>query len=492
LTTIYSRLTRVSGSELRGIVLVLIGLTSLGFYYSWWFCDGHLASVGSVTEPPDHLTVDVFVTACGEAYELVERSLTAACMMRGPHCTWLLDDGHDPALAYLAQRLGAGYLTRQDRQDAKAGNINAALPRTHGDVILILDVDHVPDPGFLGRTLGCFADPSVGFVQVMPTFSNDREGWVARAATETSLDFYNPTSKGMDGLHSATKMGTNSLIRREALNSIGGYQPGLAEDLATSLALHAAGWRSRYVAEPLAPGLAPPDLTAWFTQQFKWARGVFEVLLTAYPAVFLRLNWGQRVSYAVRTTTYLIGPIILVHLALLIAVLMGKSNMAHVSLQQYFLHFAPLGLMAMLIRQLALRKWRHPSVYNGPLWRAVMLVFATWPIYSLAWIMALVRMPLSFRPTPKSVQGRLNPLWLLPQLLSALMLLAGVAHTLLTAEEPGAFWLLYGVATGMAIPQLGLIRPLLRPVWSAWHDGDSINPDAISHSPKMARHSSGL
>jgi cellulose synthase (UDP-forming) len=503
-------------SEFRGIVLVVLGLIALAFYYSWWFTDGRLASPWLILgflaaicygafqiltgwlvylwthhrpvaspEPPDDLTVDVFVTVCGEQYELVERSLMSACAMQGPHRTWLLDDGRDPALACLAERLGAGYITRQDRKDAKAGNVNAALTRTDGDIVVILDVDHAPQPDFLRRTLGCFADPTVGFVQVMPTFSNDRQGWVARAATETSLDFYNPTSKGMDGLHSVTKMGTNSLIRRTALDSIGGYRPGLAEDLATSIALHAAGWRSRYVAEPLAPGLAPPDLAAWFTQQLKWARGVFEILLTTYPRLFWRLRWGQRVSYAVRTTNYLIGPVIFIHLALVIGVLMGGSNVARADLQQYFLHLTPLALIEMLIRQLALRRWRHPSTYSGPLWRAVTLIYATWPIYTLAWVMAVVRLPLSFRPTPKSPAGGLNPLWLLPQLMSMSMLVSGVVYSVVMAEADSSFFLLYCFALCFAIPQLGLIRPLLRSIWLASRRRRGLNPDVISPGSVM-------
>jgi cellulose synthase/poly-beta-1,6-N-acetylglucosamine synthase-like glycosyltransferase len=410
------------------------------------------------------LTVDVFVTACNEEYEMVERSLTAACAMAGPHKTWLLDDGSDPALAKLAGSLGAGYLTRDNRKDAKAGNVNAALARTQGDIVVIFDIDHIPEPDFLQRTLGFFADSAVGFIQVMPTFYNIQRGWVARAATETSFDFYNPTSRGMDAFYSATKMGTNSLIRRAALESIGGYQPGLAEDLATSIALHAAGWRSRYVAEPLAPGLAPPDLTAWLTQQFKWARGVFEILVITYPAVFSRLNWGQRLSYAVRTTNYLLGPVIFIHLALVIAVLFAGIASTSTALQQYLFYMTPLVLIELLIRQLALRRWRHPSVYTGPLWRATVLVFVTWPIYTLAWLMALLRVPLSFRPTPKSSQGRLNSLWLLPQLASAVLLVGGVIYSVTTMEEYSSYLLLYFVAVCFAIPQLGLIRPLLRPI----------------------------
>src|SRR4051794_3317980 len=100
----------------------------------------------------------------------------------------------------------------------------------------------------------------------MLTFDNASESWVARAAAESTLDFFNATGIGMDGLGIATLVGSNVLIRRAAFSSIGGYRPGLAEALVTSLPIPAAGWQSRYVAEPLAPDLAPPNLPAWFTQ----------------------------------------------------------------------------------------------------------------------------------------------------------------------------------------------------------------------------------
>ena len=355
---------------LRG--LVALGLASVAFYFSWWREADRISSPILVpalalaasyqlsqllggwllylfarhrTPPPTPLrpaSTDVFVTACGEPIDLVQRCLRAAVDMRGKHATFLLDDSSDPALARLAESLGAGYLTRPDRADAKAGNINAALKRTDGEVVVIFDVDHVPVPKFLERTIGHFSDPGVGFVQAMLSFGNASDSWVAQAAIETSLDLHNPTSMGMDGLESVTLQGSNALIRRAALDQIGGYQPGLAEDLATSIRLHAAGWRSAFVAEPLAPGLAPVDLAGWFTQQLKWARGVFEVLLTTYPRQFGRLTWGQRLSYAVRSTSHLIGPLVFVHLAVLVGALMTGERIVQASLQQYLLHCAPL------------------------------------------------------------------------------------------------------------------------------------------------------
>lgn len=467
-------------------VLVALGVIALLFFYGLWSIGGQITSpwlalalmmfivycvpqlLGNwflylaarrppaPSPPPDDVTVDVFVTAYKEPYVLIGQCLAAACAMRGDHRTWLLDDGEDPALASLSERLGAGYLPRKDRNDAKAGNINAALSRTSGDIVVIFDADHVPESDFLQHTLGYFADPTVGFVQGMLTFRNRRESWVAGAATETSLDFYNPTSIGMDRMGGTTLMGSNALIRRAALESIGGYQPGLAEDLATSIALHAAGWRSAYVAEPLAPGLSPSDLAAWFTQQLKWARGVFELLLTAYPRLFSRLTWGQRLSYAVRMTKYWIGPTACIHLALTIVAMFGVSSVAQASIEQYLFSLFLLALFDMLIRQVALRTWRHPSVFVGPLWKAIVLVYATWPIYTLAWVMALLRLPLAFRPTPKSPTGALDPLWLLPQVMTLLLLVGGVFYSR-TIVEGYRHLLLFCFAAFQGVLQIGLL-----------------------------------
>lgn len=465
-------------------LLIILGLGSLLYYYSWWgrfhgwellwwipvfafaFFYTHAQVLGSwllylfarlpllAKSAPSDLTVDIFVTAYHEPYELVKRTLTAACAMKGPYRTWLLDDGHDPALARLANELGAGYLTRADRKDAKAGNVNAALAQTNGDVIAIFDVDHTPSPEYLERALRPFIDPTVGFVQVMVTFGNQDESWTARAATETSLDFYNPTSFGMEAVGGTTMMGSNALIRREALNDIGGYHPGLAEDLATSLALHAAGWKSAYVAEPLAPGMAPPDLSAWFTQQFKWARGVFELLVTAYPRLLPKLNWGLRLSYGVRMTKYLIGPIVCVHLFIALAALFAGES-ARQGLLDYLIHLSPVILCDILIRQSALRTWRHPSVPPTSLWSAVTLVVTTWPVYTLAWIMALLRLPLSFRLTPKQTSGRINPIWLLPQLATLLLLIVGSVTMVITSTSLHIWMLLFALA--LATPHLLLL-----------------------------------
>jgi cellulose synthase (UDP-forming) len=439
--------------------------------------------------PAPKLSVDVFIPTCGEDHELVEQALAAACAMRGEHQIWLLDDTRSPALAKMAKQLGVGYLTRPSRIGNKPGNVNAALARTTGDIIVIFDLDHFPTPDFLEHTVGHFADSRIGFVQVMISFRNADESWVARAATEASLDFYNPTSLGMDGLGSATKMGTNALIRRAALESIGGYQYGLADDLATSMALHAAGWRSVYVAEPLAPGLVPADLVSWFIQQFKWARGVFEIQLTSFSRLFSRLTMEQRLSYAVRLTYYLAGPVIFVHLLLTLALLFSRNSAAQAGFQEYLIHFIPLTLSSLSIRMLALRRWRHPSISANSLGRAMFLVYATWPLYTLAWVMALLRIPLPFRLTPKEQTGRLKSIWMLPQALAVLLLSGGIIYSFAvgTASQLG---LLLGWAAAQSIPNVVLLWQWFRTTMSAKpgltrHEPSTLASAAIVEQPEI-------
>jgi cellulose synthase/poly-beta-1,6-N-acetylglucosamine synthase-like glycosyltransferase/phosphoheptose isomerase len=471
------------GSDSRGNVwavrlTVALGAVAIGFYFSWWFVEGRLDSIWMVllfasavaytgiqmvgnwilyllarlpASPPaipPGTMVDVYVTAYREPYAMIERSLTAAVRMRGEHHTWLLDDGSDPALEAMAERLGAGYLARSDHRHAKAGNINAALPFTGGDIIAIFDIDHVPKPDFLERSVGYFVDPQIGFVQVMLTFNNGGESWVAQAAMETSLEFYNPTYLGSNAVGGATMMGSNAIIRREALESIRGYQPGLAEDLATSLALHSAGWKSAYVPEPLAPGQAPPSFSAWFIQQLKWARGVFEMLLTTFPKVFSRLTWGQRLAYAVRTTRYWIGPAIGLHLLATIAILIFAAPATSFAFHQYLIRIAPLVVCDALIRAMAMRAWQHPATPRSSLTRAIALIYATWPIYMLAWVMAVMRLSLPFRSTPKS-GSRLSPVWLLPQIITVALLAAGMFYTVVMRGHPISLLLLFALIQGV-------------------------------------------
>jgi hypothetical protein len=75
--------------------------------------------------------------------------------------------------------------------------------------------------------------------------------------------------------------------------------------------------------------------------------------------------------------------------------------------------------------------------------------------------MALLRLPLSFRPTPKAPIGGLNPAWLLPQGLASLAMVAGLALTLADRRGLPVHFLVFFVAAQVAL-QVVLILSWLR------------------------------
>ena len=396
--------------------------------YGAWYVYLHIEAPAPEPAPPG-LAVDVFVPVYDEAYELVQRCLTAVVAIRYPHRTYLLDDARHPRFAALAARVGARYLTRAGNGGAKAGNINAALAQTGGEFVTIFDVDHVPAPDFLDAILGHFGDPKVGFVQSWVAFHNYNESLVARAAAEQGFDFYGPTSMGMHGCGAAPVWGSHCTFRRSALDSIGGHQVGLAEDLHTSLRLHAAGWRSVFVPSLNARGQVPTDLSGIAIQHFKWARGVFEMALEVYPRLVRKLSFSQNIAYLVRLTNYLIGPVFLLHMLAAIFALVSGNSTARVEFARYVLYSLPLTASFVLVRHVVLHLWHLEPDALGFHWRGYALTCALWPVYTLAFVYALLRFPVSHLATPKERSARSQLPIVIPQLIVIGLLLGGRART---------------------------------------------------------------
>src|ERR1044072_6958776 len=109
--------------------------------------------------------IEVYVCPYDEPLEVVAATLAGCRALTYPHTTYLLDDGRREEKRGLAEISGARYLTRPDNAHGKAGNINAALPRTKGELVLMLDADHVPMPDPLEAMVGYFDDERGALVQ---------------------------------------------------------------------------------------------------------------------------------------------------------------------------------------------------------------------------------------------------------------------------------------------------------------------------------------
>ncbi|HUP87986.1 MAG TPA: glycosyltransferase [Longimicrobiales bacterium] len=354
---------------------------------------------------PQGLRVAVFTTSSpGEPLSMFEVTLAACKRITYPHTTYLLDDTRDARFRECAERHGATWLELVGIPGAKAGKINTALERTTEDIILVLDPDHIPFPNIFDRVLGYFNDERVGFVQIVQAYYNQTRSFVARAAAEQTYTFYGPTQMGLFGHGAAVAIGANCTFRRTALESIGGHGIGLAEDLITSIRLHAAGWRSVYVPEVLARGLVPEDLGSFYKQQLKWARGVYEVVFAEFPRLFSKLDMWQRLAYGAIGTYYLYGVTMLGYLVLPYLYLWTGTQPAAMPFAEFAIAGAPVALFGIIIYFYAQRWLAHPETEFGLHWRGMALKIACWPVFLVGTVLAVARAEIPYIPTAKEGQ----------------------------------------------------------------------------------------
>ncbi len=251
-------------------------------------------------------TVDILVPTVNEPLPVLEPTVLGAVRVRGVRDVIVLDDGDRPEIRAMADRLGARYLPRTTGEGAKAGNLNHGLGVTDAEFVVTLDADHIPLPEFIERTLGYFDDPAVAVVQSPQSFYNTesftfrRRRGVDGGWHEQEM-FYGGVQPTKNSTNSAIYTGTSAMLRRAALDSVGGFAEDTAtEDIHTSLRLHARGWKSVYLESPLAYGLEVDNLRQYYGTRRRWAIGSLHLLLR-HPDSPLRipgLTPHQRLNYA--------------------------------------------------------------------------------------------------------------------------------------------------------------------------------------------------
>jgi len=375
-------------------------------------------------------TVDILTTYCpGEPRDMVVNTLNAIQRITHPHTTYLCDEANDTCLRQVCAELGVIHVTRTDKTDAKAGNINHALRQATGEICLIIDPDHVPVPDFLDHVLPHFDTPAVGFVQCVQGYYNRKESVVAFGASEQTYSFYGPMMTAMGNYGTAQAIGANCTFRRAALDSIGGHANGLSEDMHTAMRLHAGGWQSVYVPLPLSFGLVPATLSAYYKQQLKWARGTFELLVTTYPKVFRNLTGRQRLHYGTLPLYYLLGTIQLIDLLIPILSLLTMRLPLQLDLLLFATVYTPLLLTGFLIRQYA-QRWLIERYEAGFHLVGGILASGTWWVYVLGLVYTVFRVRVPYIPTPKDDRPR-NHAWLvLPNLLMSLMTAGAIGYSI--------------------------------------------------------------
>lgn len=248
--------------------------------------------------------VDVMIPTYDEPEFILRRTVIGCQALEyEPKTIYLLDDTRRPAIQALAEELGCEYLTRPDNSHAKAGNLNHAFPKTHGDLIVIFDADFVPTTNFLTRTVGFFQDPKVALVQTPQSFYNPdpiaRNLGLEDVLTPEEEVFYRQIQRVRDGAGAVVCAGTSFVVRRSALEAINGFvTEAVSEDFFTGIRLAAQGYRLVYLNEKLSAGLAAENIAAHAVQRVRWEQGTLQAFfISSNPVTIPGLKPIQRLAY---------------------------------------------------------------------------------------------------------------------------------------------------------------------------------------------------
>jgi len=253
-------------------------------------------------DPPQHFAelphVTVQLPIFNEQF-VIDRLIEAICAMEYPREKLeiqVLDDSTDETqqvAAGIVERYAAlghpiAYIHRTNRYGYKAGALDAGLKVAKGEFVAIFDADFVPPTDWLMKVIHHFAEPEIGMVQTRWTHLNrnysiltqieaillDGHFVLEHGARARSGDFFNFN-------------GTAGMWRIQAITDGGGWQHDtLTEDTDLSYRSQMAGWKFKYIPQIECPSELPIEMTAFKTQQARWAKGLIQTSIKVLPLMF--------------------------------------------------------------------------------------------------------------------------------------------------------------------------------------------------------------
>lgn len=250
-------------------------------------------------EHKNYPSIGVFIPCFNEDVDLVLETVLGAVNIDYPSnliTVYLCDDGKDPLKRSMISQLrkqyrNIHYVVRPEHNHAKAGNLNYSLERTTTDMVITLDADFVARPNIVQRLLPFFYvwNPAIGMYEFNETLAvvqspqhfRNLSPYDSDPLDQRSTFFFGLVLPGKDWFNASTMIGTTNLLARAPLQEAG-YYPyySITEDTAMSIAFHRLGYRTYYVNESLATGLATTSLWSNLGQRARWLKGDWQILFS--------------------------------------------------------------------------------------------------------------------------------------------------------------------------------------------------------------------
>lgn len=420
-------------------------------------------------------TVAIQVPVYNEPFELVRETILRAAHQDYPPGRFhvmVLDDSSDPKdrlrLATFCAQAGVQYVHRSDRRGFKAGALNhgTSLMAPEVEFVAIIDADYWLEPHYLRTVVGYFANPRISFVQAPQDYRNQQESFLTRQYKRAEAYFYHAIMPSRNEQNAIIFCGTMGMLRRRALEDVGGFaEDQICEDAEISVRLAANGWDSLYVDESLGKGLMPATFDSYKKQFHRWAFGNVKILLTrAWTIMRSPMSRRQKFDFIVSNLHWFDGffvmAIAMILLYLGLGPVFGYDAVTHHQRELALIALIPLALLVdgVVRLHLVLRK-----AYDARL-RDVFLIQGMWFSIKFTNLAAVLKCLLGFKTpfvrTPKFSGGRLSRTHAALRALRLTKVESAVGLTLLAVAVLNAARVRFeGIAAG----------DVLLPIWTAMY-----------------------
>ncbi|HZY61229.1 MAG TPA: cellulose synthase family protein [Edaphobacter sp.] len=331
------------------IVMVILAFYGIHRYQLVWLYYRNKKNEAKWKEPPAQFAEEElpFVTVQLPIFNeqfVVDRLLDAVCNLDYPRDRFeiqLLDDSTDETrqvASALVERYATGatelapqpvvYLHRTNRHGYKAGALDAGLKTARGEFVAIFDADFVPPPQWLRQVVHHFAEPGIGMVQTRWTHLNRNYSFLTQVEA-ILLDGHFVLEHG--GRSRAGVFfnfnGTAGMWRRQAITEAGGWQHDtLTEDTDLSYRAQLVGWKFKYLQDVECPAELPIEMTAFKTQQARWAKGLIQTAKKVLPRVLKSdAPWHTKLEAWYHLTANISYPLMIILSVLLMPAMIIRS-----------------------------------------------------------------------------------------------------------------------------------------------------------------------
>ncbi len=375
------------------IVMIILAFYGIHRYQLVWLYYRNRRNEAKSSQPPARFAEEdlPFVTIQLPIFNeqfVIDRLLAACCRLDYPRDRFeiqLLDDSTDETVevaSAMVARYATGmpgsagtqglppqpvhYLHRTNRYGYKAGALEEGLKTAKGELVAIFDADFVPPPDWLRKVVHHFAEDKVGMVQTRWTHLNRNYSFLTQVEA-ILLDGHFVLEHG--GRSRAGVFfnfnGTAGMWRRQAIDEAGGWEHDtLTEDTDLSYRAQLKGWKFKYLQDVECPAELPIEMTAFKTQQARWAKGLIQVGKKSLPGILRSdISGHQKLEAWYHLTANISYPLMIVLSVLLMPAMIIRSWQGPIQMLLIDLPLFMASTMSVSTFYLVSQKELHPKTW---------------------------------------------------------------------------------------------------------------------------------